>query len=69
MDGDLGENEKKLKVEPKWCDCGVGFGDILTVDFWCSNLFFLSRVMSAISASHIVTAGTCTSQEDDWGHG
>jgi hypothetical protein len=55
MDGDLGENEKKkkLKVEPKWRDCGVGFGDILTVDFWCSNLFFLSRVMSAIPTSHI----------------
>ncbi|KAH9983978.1 hypothetical protein BJV77DRAFT_1072454 [Russula vinacea] len=35
MDGGLGENEKKkLKVEPtKWRDCGVGFGDIPTVDF------------------------------------
>ena len=25
--------KKKLKVEPKWRDCGVGFGDIPTVDF------------------------------------
>ena len=37
--------KKKLKVEPtKWRDCGVGFGDIPTVDFgptvdfWCSIL-------------------------------
>ena len=24
---------KKLKVEPRWCDCGVGFRDIPTADF------------------------------------
>ena len=52
MDGGLGENEKKkLKVKPtKWRDCGVGFGDIPTVDFWCSILrILLSRVASPSS--------------------
>ena len=52
MDGGLGENEKKkLKVVPtKWRDCGVGFGDIPTVDFWCSILrILLSRVASPSS--------------------
>ena len=49
--------KKKLKVEPtKWHDCGVGFGDIPTVDFgptvdfWCSILrILLSRVASPSS--------------------
>ena len=49
--------KKKLKVEPtKWRDCGVGFGDIPTVDFgptvdfWCSILrILLSRVASPSS--------------------
>ena len=49
--------KKNLKVEPtKWRDCGVGFGDIPTVDFgptvdfWCSILrILLSRVASPSS--------------------
>ena len=49
--------KKKLKVEPtKWRDCGVGFGDIPTVDFgptvdfWCSILqILLSHVASPSS--------------------
>ena len=54
MDGDPGENEKKkTESRTKWRDCGVGFGDIPTVDFgptvdfWCSNL--LSRVSPSSS--------------------